>query len=354
MLYYRIRHETRFEYATPIREALGELRLRPRDERGQACLQFDLSIKPRVRSHAYRDFLGNHVHHYSVPQTHISQTVTAESLVRLDSSPAWPDALPPETWDRYDALTQSVENWDYAHPSTFAKPTDALVDLAKTLDITKHDDPLTTARHACQQVYDHFTYQPDTTHVDSPIDEAIADRGGVCQDFAHILTALLRRLGIPTRYVSGYLHTKRANPPHLAPPPTPLFDPQEEPEPENTTTDEPESSDADASHAWTEALLPTLGWVGFDPTHNEVVTTHHIRVAVGRDYADVPPTRGVYRGNATSDMQVAVHVERLEELPQSFRQPYAPLGWIPPDPPQEMPEEPQPFEYYAQQMQQQQ
>lgn len=335
MLYYRISHETRFEYHAPIRESIGEVRLRPRDERGQSCLQFDLSVRPRVRVSSYRDFLGNYVHQYGIPQTHISESITAESLVRIEDAPDWPDTLPAATWERYERLLTTAENWDMAQPSTFAKPTDALIGLADRLGIRRLDDPMSTARHACAAIHDHFEYQPDHTTVDSPVDDAITARGGVCQDFAHLLTALLRQLGMPTRYVSGYLFVERQS----------TTDP---------SPDQAPSPTADASHAWVEALLPTLGWVGFDPTHNELVTTRHIRTAVGRDYADVPPTRGVYRGNAPSDMHVAVAVTKLEDLPTTYRQPFATLGWVPPEPLQTVPDEPQPFEYYAQQMQQQQ
>jgi transglutaminase-like putative cysteine protease len=117
--------------------------------------------------------------------------------------------------------------------------------------------------------------------VDSPIDHAIETRKGVCQDFAHIMTALVRHVRIPCRYVSGYVCS---------------------------SAEHTDRSRDGASHAWVEALLPDLGWVGFDPTNNLIANDRHIRTAIGRDYADVPPTKGIFKGNAASDLTVSVRV----------------------------------------------
>ena len=126
-----------------------------------------------------------------------------------------------------------------------------------------------------------FAYVPKSTKVDSPIDEALTNRQGVCQDFAHIMIALLRQLKVPARYVSGYLFHEAES--------------------------KDRSSDG-ASHAWVEVLVPKLGWVAFDPTNNLIAGDRHIRVAIGRDYADVPPSRGVYKGDSTSELSVSVTV----------------------------------------------
>jgi transglutaminase-like putative cysteine protease len=137
-------------------------------------------------------------------------------------------------------------------------------------------------------IYDLFEYVPHSTRVDSPIEQALSARQGVCQDFAHIMIALVRRLHVPCRYVSGYMFHR----------------------------DEPEKDRSleGASHAWVEALVPGLGWVAFDPTNNLVGGDRHIRVAIGRDYADVPPTRGVYKGEAQSELSVAVTVSPADTV----------------------------------------
>jgi len=142
-----------------------------------------------------------------------------------------------------------------------------------------------------QRLYDHFEYVPRSTKVDSAIDLALETRRGVCQDFAHIMITLIRtRLRLPCRYVSGYLAHRHSD-------------------------EETDRSRASATHAWVEVLLPHLGWVGFDPTNHLVAGERHIRTAIGRDYSDVPPTHGMYRGSTSSELTVAVRVTPTEAVP---------------------------------------
>ena len=161
--------------------------------------------------------------------------------------------------------------------------------LATTLGIDRTSDPLTVLNRVTAGIYDRFeSYLPKTTNVDSAIDEAFDAGGGVCQDFAHIMIALVRTTGIPCRYVSGYLPRDAAR--H-------------------------DRSEPAATHAWVEAWLPELGWTGFDPTNGGIARDRHVRVAIGRDYADVPPTRGVFKGDASSELQVAVEVRPTDSAP---------------------------------------
>ena len=171
-------------------------------------------------------------------------------------------------------------------PSTFAVETPAVTLLAKQMGVTRRDDPLMLVQELNQRLFDYFEYVPRHTRVDSPIDEAIVSGKGVCQDFAHTMIALLRHVRIPARYVSGYLYRSR---------------------------EDHDRSTPDATHAWVDALMPHLGWVGFDPTNNLVAHHRHIRTAVGRDYADVPPTHGIFRGKTESELYVAVQVEASEQ-----------------------------------------
>ena len=166
-------------------------------------------------------------------------------------------------------------------------------------------DPGSVVMALANAVHQSFEYKTAATRVDSPIDEALASRKGVCQDFAHILIALLRRVGVPARYVSGYLFHSRG-----------------------------ERAAEGATHAWVEAWLPALGWVGVDPTSNVLAGERHVRVAIGRDYADVAPTRGVYKGMAAGTLAVVVHVSRDDLPPASAK--FSPvLTWTapPPSPP---------------------
>ena len=278
---YTIRHVTNFNYESPISESVMEARMQPRSDMTQHCIRFGLSTTPPSRVRMYRDPEGNMVHHFNIPGKHSRLTVTAEAFVECAPLGELPDSLGPGAWDRLDAATATGEFWDMLNPSTFARPTDLLGQLAQELSLARSWDPIRTVRMLMSGLHQRFEYKPKSTRVDSPIDEALAARRGVCQDFAHIMVTLVRSLGIPARYVSGYVHKR----------------PQ----------DRDRSRDG-ATHAWVEAWLPELEWVGFDPTHNSLTGEHHIRVAVGRDYADVPPTRGVFKGLSSVKSELAVGV----------------------------------------------
>jgi len=285
-MYYSIRHLTKFLYSNPISESMMETRMHPRSDQNQRCLTFHLSVSPRCRVFSYRDHLANHVHHFNIPGMHPQLVVVAESLVEVQPLGHIPSFLAPDAWAELDAMVEQGDYWEMLLPSEFAVPTDALEELATKLDVCRRDDPLMVLHQLNQQIYEYFDYKPKSTKVDSPIDLALSTKAGVCQDFAHIMTALIRsKLRIPCRYVSGYLyHGERDH----------------------------DRSLHSATHAWIEVLLPQLGWVGFDPTNWLVARDRHIRTAIGRDYADVPPTRGMFRGRAASDLTVAVRVTPSE------------------------------------------
>lgn len=292
-MYYTIRHVTRFRYSAPISESIMEVRFQPRSEGSQFCLDFQLHTSPRAQILSYRGEFGNRVHHFDISNSHAHLTITAESLVDVNEPSATPVKLDPHSWDELDALTANDEYWDTLMPSHFAAPTNLLDDLSKELEVRRRDDPMTVLRDLNSALYSAFDYVPKATKVDSPIDEALRLRKGVCQDFAHIMITLVRSLGIPCRYVSGYLISEERG---------------------------QERATSDAMHAWIEAFLPDLGWVGFDPTNDSLADERHVRVAVGRDYADVTPTRGIYRGKAESELSVTIHyapsnVTFADELP---------------------------------------
>src|SRR5579862_6312133 len=309
-MFYSIRHLTKFRYTTPVSESVMETRMHPRNEGTQRCLTFHLAVSPRCRVFSYRDYLGNNVHHFDIPSQHSQLVIIAEALVDLQPLVSLPESLAPSAWAELDALVRDGDYWEMLLPSEFAKPTPSLMRLAGQLDVRRRDDPLTILQELNSSLYASFEYALKSTRVDSPIDDAIRTRQGVCQDFAHIMIALVRTLGIPCRYVSGYLHRR---------------------------VEDHDRSAEDATHAWIEALLPQIGWVGFDPTNNLVAGDRHIRVAIGRDYADVPPTRGVYKGMSAvrSELEVAVSVgtsvgmasaETLSFVPWMSREASAPLS----------------------------
>ena len=313
MNFYSIRHLTRFRYSHPISESIMETRMHPRSDSSQHCLSFTLSVSPRCRVFSYRDHLGNNVQHFDIPGEHNQLVIVAESVVEQQPLPDLPSALEPRAWNDLDALIDAGDYWEMLLPSTFAVETPALLELARKLDVVRRDDPLHLLLELNQRLFDYFEYVPRSTRVDSPIDEAILSTQGVCQDFAHTMIALLRHVRIPARYVSGYLYRG---------------------------IEDHDRSTPDATHAWVEALMPHVGWVGVDPTNNLVARHRHIRTAVGRDYAEVPPTHGIFRGTTASELYVAVQVEASENPPALDRKLPIPEDWSvlveraqqPPDP----------------------
>ncbi len=300
MQFYSIRHMTRFRYSQPIRESIMEARMHPRSDANQHCLAFSLSVSPRCRVFSYRDHLGNNVQHFDIPGEHTQLVIVAESVVEQQSLPDVPGFLAPDAWNELDAMIGEGDYWEMLLPSAFAVETPALLALARKLEVVRRDDPLMLVHEINQRLFNYFDYVPRSTRVDSPIDEAILSGKGVCQDFAHTMLALLRHVRVPARYVSGYLYRSR---------------------------EAHDRSTPDATHAWVDVLLPHLGWVGFDPTNNLVAHRRHIRTAVGRDYADVPPTHGIFRGSAESELYVAVQVDASEHPPALDRKLPIPDDW---------------------------
>jgi transglutaminase-like putative cysteine protease len=298
-MFYSIRHVTKFVYDSPISESVMEARVQPRSDGSQRCIQFRLTTAPTSRVLMYQDHDGNVVHHFAVPGRHARLTVTSEALVECGPVPLVPFDLGPGSWDRLDELTASGEFWELQNASPFARPTERLDEFAREISWSRGSDPLATVRRLTTEIYDRFEYRPQSTRVDSPIDEALDARSGVCQDFAHIMITLVRQVGIPCRYVSGYLfHQDRAD-----------------------------RSSVGATHAWVEALMPDIGWVGFDPTNNRLAEGRHIRVAIGRDYSDVPPTKGVFKGVSAVRSELAVAV-KVGPVGNSITDPIPFVPWM--------------------------
>lgn len=286
-VYYTIRHLTQFQYSTAIQENVMEVRTQPCNDQYQHCHTFELNTRPGALVLSYTDHHGNKVHHFDIPRQHTQLVIESKAMVQMHAHKPLPDALPSSAWAQLDQIAD--EYWLFLQPSQYARPTPLLLAFADEIDGHRDADPLTTLHHLNQQVHEKLSYARETTDVYSPIDEALTQRQGVCQDFTHILIALGRHLGIPCRYVSGYLYWEKDDDLHHSP---------------------------EASHAWMEAYLPGLEWIGFDPTNKLVTNGRHIRAAIGRDYADVPPTKGVFKGDdqTKTELTVAVYVG-LENTP---------------------------------------
>ena len=288
-MFYAIRHMTRYRYSRPVSQSIMEVRMHPRTEYGQRCFTFQLSVNPRARIFGFVDYLGNQVHHFDLPAHHRELTVVADALVNLDEPDPVPDALPFAAWDELSEMIQEGDHWPMLMPSGYARPCPPLDELMRELGVDAVDgrDPLTLVNDVAAGINRAFEYVKKSTAVNSPIEVSLEARQGVCQDFSHIMIAAVRALRIPCRYVSGYLYHDALH--H-------------------------DRSAEGATHAWVEVLLPGLGWVGFDPTNGGMAGNRHIRTAVGRDYADVPPTIGTMKGRAETELQVRVLVVPSQAL----------------------------------------
>jgi len=268
-MFVRVEHTTEFAYDGAIAEAYTELRLRPLEGGGQHCASFRLATEPfGLRVREYHDHFGNDVHHFDVLESHDRLSVTAVSTV-----------MTPETFISGRDVPTPLELHDYLSPTGYV-PFSESVRAFAARHATTPGGPL-RARELMEAVRSELTYEPGATDVQTRADEVLALGRGVCQYFAHVLLATCRSAGIPARYVSGYLYD-----------PTLL-------------------GDNAASHAWVDAWDAATGWVALDPTHGREQTEAYVRVAVGRDYADVPPTRGVFKGNAAETLSVRVGLQAL-------------------------------------------
>ncbi|MGA7319575.1 MAG: transglutaminase family protein [Candidatus Sulfotelmatobacter sp.] len=232
---YSVLHTTTFTYQPAVRESVMEVRLQPRSDGPQHCLTFELDVTPAANIMQYRDFMGNTVHHFDIAGKHSEVKVTARSSVEVQSAPP-PNSANAGSWSDLDRAISSVSGsddyWEMLLPSQFAKSTARLEAFAKDLRCERRDTPLQLLTELNQSIYESFAYVPNSTNVDSPIDDALHSRQGVCQDFAHIMIALVRPLRIPCRYVSGYMFHRDA------------------------AEEKKDRSLEGASHAWIEALIP--------------------------------------------------------------------------------------------------
>jgi transglutaminase-like putative cysteine protease len=288
-------HETRYDYSAPVSLAHHVAHLQPLADAAQTLLGFELTVSPPPdRLVPGRDAWGNARHHFSVTRPHSRLVVRAASRVRVAPRFA---ALRPETsppWDalaarlRYVARSPFEPALEFALPSPYVPRLDELQAWAAP-DFPRGRPLAEAALALMHRLHAEFEYRSRSTEVDTPLAQAFAQRRGVCQDFAHLLAGALRMHGLPARYVSGYLLTR---PPEGG---EPLLG-------------------ADASHAWVQAWcpgtagVPADGWLDLDPTNDLVPGCSHVRVAVGRDYGDVAPLRGVIRGGGRHVLGVGVTV----------------------------------------------
>jgi len=274
-----ITHTTLLEYDVEVVESIMDARLGPRTDEDQRWDRFDLRTTPPGAIRRYRDGFGNAAYLLSVAKPHRSlEVTTVNEVVTLLVDPFQPPRTKPAPLD-VGALA------DHLQPTKLIPLDDASRALAEPHRPTTPEDGFIAAQNLMHLVHERFTYRPDVTTVATSVPEVLHSESGVCQDLAHVLLGLLRSVGIPARYTSGYIVT-------------------------NGGAGAPRHG-AGASHAWVEAFTPTHGWRGLDPTNDLMASEHHVKMAVGRDYRDVPPTRGSYRGDATERLTVTVQAHAI-------------------------------------------
>lgn len=283
---YRITHTTEYKYATPVSGSHNMAHLLPVSYRRQRCLDSDLEIDPNPRAlRHYRDYYGNTATYFDLAKTHQRMRVTVVSRVEVTLPPAPLDERP---WEVVvsDLMQSTDERSLLAREFLLASPY-----LPTLADVYAYALPSFTPRRSfgealldlMKRIHTEFKYESGATTVATPLTEVLATREGVCQDFAHLMIACLRSMGIPAFYVSGYIET--------VPPPGQI-----------------RLVGADASHAWLSAYSPVTGWMEFDPTNDVMPTLRHIRLAKGRDYGDVAPLKGVLYGGGEHRLTVSVDV----------------------------------------------
>lgn len=290
---YHVLHETRYTYAHPVSLSRQLLHLTPRETPGQHTLDHHITVNPvPAERGTRRDYFGNLLEHFAVGSAHEELVVVAESMMEVTGrdeagppvSPAWEFVR-----DRLHQVGPAplLEPSQYLYASPHVEPMAALARYAR-LDFHRGRPLFESASALMQRIHRDFEFDPEATTVSTPLETLLREKRGVCQDFAHLMIGSLRSLGLPARYVSGYLLT--------LPPPG-----------------QPRLVGADASHAWVSVFCPGAGWVDFDPTNCVQPDHQHITVAWGRDFSDVTPMRGVILGGGEHTVDVSVTVTPEDE-----------------------------------------
>lgn len=275
-----VTHRTRFTYAEPVKDSFNEVRLKPTSSGGQVCESFHLDIQPPAAISEYIDLYRNCVHLFEVSRAHRELSIIATSIVDTPEKPAGPaDDAMPAPLANMGACARTEMCHDFLQATTTVEASPELWRLA--VDVTQGiTDAWQAALAIMRHIHRDFRYLPESTQVTTRATAAAMARMGVCQDFTHVMLGLCRALRIPARYVSGYLYNGPAD----------------------------QLKGAQASHAWVEVYIPSSGWCGLDPTNNQRVDGRYVKIGAGRDYTDITPVRGTFRGSAANR---TMHVEVL-------------------------------------------
>ena len=274
---FKIIHITKYKYSLPIKESIHEIRLFPYHFENQEVLDYLLLITNDPEVKYFRDYYGNRVANFNNLEPHQEMVIESRMTVQVNHQRQIPAIDDTTIKDLEEEINKDITLLRYTYPATIKKQAEIEKILA-TIDVV--NKPITTIAQLCNQyIYDNFTYTKGITNVETTVDEILALKKGVCQDFAHLLIQLLRTAGVPTRYVSGYICPN-----------------------EGTLRGE------GATHAWVEIYTPFQGWLGLDPTNNIWTMNNHVKLAVGRNFADCSPIKGTFKGLARQTLSVSVSI----------------------------------------------
>lgn len=283
---YRMIHITEFSYDGPVTDSYNEVRLRPMQDDLQSCLSFRLTTDPPGNASSHIDHYGNWVHRFNLLREHRELRIEADSVVLVQAPLPLPEnGVSLADLPRFEE--ELDEQYDFLMPTAYVPHEPGLRRIVDEAERASGGTCAGFVAAASRLVHQSFRYEKGATHVQSSICDALATGAGVCQDFAHMLLGVVRMRGLPGRYVSGYLVPRRTAEPGAS---------------------VEEVIGGQASHAWMEVFLPQAGWFGVDPTLGAPVGLQHVRLAYGRDYGDVAPVRGVYKGEAGQHLSVDVRV----------------------------------------------
>lgn len=285
---FKVHHKTEYHYEAPVFESVGEMRVCPRSNGNQQLHDRKLKLFPATTVRAFQDFFGNCVECFSVPFRHQRLIVESECVVETSRKEPLAEQLGITLGEARQILRgHRMDPYLFSRPSRLV-PALSRKNIADLPQIRSQNELGSLIPALNEWIYRQFVYRPGSTQIETPLNEVLAQRTGVCQDFAHVFLAICRSNGLSARYVSGYVEGR-------------------EPGEKNDSF-----VGAMASHAWVEVMLPGGFWWGWDPTNNCAVGERHIKVAVGRDYSDVSPLRGTYRGSTRQQLNVEVYLEREE------------------------------------------
>jgi transglutaminase-like putative cysteine protease len=291
-LEYQITHITEYEYFQPIAICHNIAKLLVRNTSDQRSIKTNINISPQPdRISEYIDFFGNKVLYFAIQQEHKKLTVSIQSIIEKNiSNPIQANLYSDLAWNQIpsqllDLTPEHIEALQFIAETDFTKTSTEIHDYA--LKSFSNDKSFFEAsKDLMQRIYNDFEFKPGATNVSTPLIEVMKERKGVCQDFAHLAIACVRSVGLPARYVSGYIETE-------------------------APAGKEKLFGVDASHAWFSIYIPNTGWIDFDPTNNIIPGQQHITIGWGRDYSDITPLKGIILSSGKHKLSVSVDVRRI-------------------------------------------